>query len=399
MEISGPGTPPRYPMSLSIKAPEGIKLQDGESITALVRRNDTPGRLTLEIGGKRLQVLSPLRLIAGTVLSLRVEKQAGQLILHLNESTQKQLALQQAMRQTLPHQQSLKPLLERLQQLSDARPSTPGADSRASAVQRAAVPEGGASGSTSTTGSRAITEAVNRLLAALPSPAKLASADGLQQAIAGSGLFLENALLGGAPRPVLESDLKTVLLRLARAIREQLQAGQQAAAQTGKSQAQQKSLQGLLRQVESGLARIQLNQLNSLTGQQQSDERLQLNLEIPLFSPRQEELDLLQLRIRRDRESGSRPDGPRWSVTLKFSPADYGTIHVVVTLASGKVSTTFWCEQEQTRELFRQNLETLQQRLAEQGLETGRCITLAGSPPEEVVAERAGMDGLVDTRA
>lgn len=404
MQIPATGTAPQIQLRLPTQALQGLVLKDGETLQATVRQSDPSGQLTLEISGKLLQAISTLRLAAGITLQLRVEKSNDGLLLLLDEPQQKQLLTQQALRQNLPRQESLHPLLQRLAQWQTAAGKTaqqPLPDIEAKAPKEAGTPGGTATPSQSTATTplpRSINQAINRLLTLLPTLPQLFKAEGLQQAIAHSGLFLESHLLQGAPATRLDRDVKTSLLRLAQSIRQYLGEAKTPSSNTPSRDLSEEGLRGLLRQIEAGIARIQSNQLSTLTTRGEGEERLNLNLELPLFNPQQREIELLRLRIRRDAR-GDGKKGERWSVTLHLSPTGFGDIRAVVTLNGGKISTTFWCEEEQTAQLFREHLQQLQQRLTEQGLESAQCSSRCGRPPAEMDELTPQLSGLIDTRA
>ncbi|MDH5786261.1 MAG: flagellar hook-length control protein FliK, partial [Chromatiales bacterium] len=235
--------------------------------------------------------------------------------------------------------------------------------------------------------------------------------DRLKGVIENSGLFLESRILGsdsgGDDNALLERDLKTTLLRLASLIRQSLQQlptlttraegdrnppnspgpsdrpnpPPQSTQQTNTQRLMETSslLQRLAAHSEGAIAAIQTQQLFSLQAQQQSNEML-FNLEIPLFNGKESEQ--LGLKIRREGRRHREAAKTIWSVTLKLDNDDYGTIRAVVTLIDREVSTTFWCEQGETRELFTQHMEELRQRINEQGLELGRTQAFTGTPPE-----------------
>lgn len=403
MQISGTGSPPPIQLRLPAQTLQGIVLQDGATVQATVRQSDPSGQLTLEISGKLLQAISTLRLAAGITLQLRVEKATDGIILHLDEPQQQRLMYQQALRQNLPRQESLRPLLQQLVQWQPVTkntvhtaPSSP-ATTTTSSNSKTDV---GTHQPISETAPlpKSVSQAITRLISVLPTLEKLLQPAGLQQAIARSGLFLETHLLHTARPAELENDVKTVLLRLAQTIRQHL--GENRAkshAQTPKQT--QEQLRGLLRQVDAGVARIQLNQLNSLGGRGESEERLNVTLELPFYNAQSGEMELLQMRIRRQRgKPGSQP-GDTWSVTLHLTPEGYGDIRAVVSLNAGKISTTFWCEHEVTAKLFREQLDQLQERLTQQGLEIAQCSSRCGTPPEEMAKSSNPSDGLIDTRA
>jgi len=417
MQISGSGTSPLLNLSVTPQSLKAMPLRNGQTLSATVLHSDTPGKLNLDINGKLLQVTSSLRLTEGMTLQLRVEKNSEQALLHLDDKAVRQLVHSQGLRHSLPLQEPLKPLFERLQQLvqpQGARAATlktplPSASSQASTTPDRAQPSAQARTEVPTSGDtpratpaaatpRQVQLAISRLLNILPSIGQISRAPGLQQAIARSGLFLESSLLQGQAASS-DKDVKTALLRLARTIRQNL--GDGGDAKPGQGAVGREALQTLLRQVDSGVARLQLHQLNALSSQQtQGDERQLLTLELPLWQPQEKNLEFLHLKIQREKGQAGAGAGSCWSVTLHLSPAGFGDIHAVVSLAGGKVSTTFWCEQEQTGELFREELETLQQRLSEQGLEVGRFSALTGSPPADVSASEAiASNTLIDTRA
>ncbi|MCW8918211.1 MAG: flagellar hook-length control protein FliK, partial [Gammaproteobacteria bacterium] len=156
-------------------------------------------------------------------------------------------------------------------------------------------------------------------------------------------------------------------------------------------------LQLLGRQSESSLARVQMNQLTALQAQQRGEEAA-LTLELPLFSGK--ESDVVQLQIRRETKQDAGEAEACWSVTLKLDNDEYGVIRAVVSLAAGKVATTFWCEQPPTQQHFAQHLEELRHRLREQGLEPGQTQAFAGQPPPaDTPHGTRHNDHLINTRA
>ena len=363
-------------LRLTLDGPDGkaLSLRDGQQLTAMVRQVGPDGSLNLEISGRLLEARSTLRLLQGMVLQLRVEREQGQILLRIDPQQLKQLSQDQAMRHTLPRQEALKPLFEQLQQ-AGIRPQTANAPTTAGAAGTA--PPG-------------IQQAVSQLLAQLPPLQRALSPEGLQQVIAQSGLFLEYRLLNPQPGNPIKGDLKSILLRIANLIRQSLASGPPTpAAQTAQSGARTampplppQQLLALLKQTESSVARIQLNQLSALATQTRSEERL-LNLELPLLLHKDREPEMLRLQIRREQRRGSEGEQAVWSVRLQLEPEGHGHIEAIVTLLGGKVSTTFWCRQQSTSILFARHMEELITRFREQGLEPGNCRTIFGEAPAE----------------
>ena len=417
---------PRHPMEISSKLPlplltlpclsDGAApalLRPGALLTAQVVAANTNGTLTLQINNLLLQVASTLQLAAGTRLELQVALREGQLALRLMQPPDEPLMTpQQGLRQTLPRQQPLQPLLEQLTRITTQLQSATG-----SASPGAALAEIEALPST-------IRQAIDSLIKQLPSHRQLATPEGLKRAIASSGMFLERQLLPGGDQRGLQGDLKVLLFRVAALLRQTLETppppphlptgqvkrevraeakarpaqGTTSSASPGKLADGPALLQLLSRLSESALARIQTHQLTTLESQAQG-ETSTLTLELPLFNGR--EAEVVELKIRREPQSSEHREGEEcWSVTLKLESAEHGTVHAVVSLLGQKASTTFWCEQVETQQLFSQHLEQLRERLSEQGLEPGRTQVLGGMPPSPAGPGRpSNHRRLLDTKA
>lgn len=397
MQISGPGTPPLLQLRLPAQAMLGITLKQGELVQATVQQSDPSGQLTLEIGGKLLQAISNLRLAAGITLQLRVEKAADGIMLHLDETERQRLMYQEALRRALPRQESLRPLLQQLAQWQGNAKNT-GQGTVAQSNNHETANANTTSTALPSDLPKPITQAIARLLTILPTLEKLSQPSGVQQAISHSGLFLESQLLSGIRPTALNHDIKAVLLRLAHSIRQQL-ASETPQQQRAAKEVVQQGLQNLLRQIESGIARIQLNQLNALSTKSDGETHLNLALELPLYQPQSGEVELLRIQIRRNGNKRNNGKDETWSVVLNLSPQGYGDIHVVVSLGGGKISTTFWCEEESTAQLFREQLHQLQERLSEQGVEVGQCSSRCGKPADGFSPTANPYNGLIDTRA
>ncbi len=401
MQISGPYSPPMLQLRLPAQAMQGITLKPGELIQATVQQSDPTGTLTLEISGKLLQAISSLRLAAGMTLQLRVEKTVDGIVLHLDDAEQQRLMYQEALRRDLPRQESLRPLLQQLAQWQQSNTKMPAQGTTAATAQSHSHDTAGATPTNTTLPGelpKPIAQAIARLLAILPTLEKLSQPSTLQQAIAHSGLFLESQLLSGIRPTELDHDLKAVLLHLAQNIRQQLASEAVPQQRPGKEVVPQ-GLQNLLRQIESGIARIQLGQLNALASKSDGETHLNLALELPLYQPQSGEIEMLRIQIRRNGNKRKNGKDETWSVVLNLSPQGYGEIHAVVSLGGGKISTTFWCEEETTAQLFREHLHQLQQRLTEQGVEIAQCSSRCGKPADGFTPSANPYNGLIDTRA
>lgn len=354
-------------------------LREGQLLSATVQQSRGDGSLILELGGRKLEVRSNLRLLEGMILMLRVEREAGQLVLRLDAQQAQQLSQEQAMRQLLPRQDSLKPLFEQL-------------------VQQGIRPlEADGKGLEAARSTQQLTQSLAPLLKLLPTLQQLSTSQGLQQALLNSGLFLENRLALPAGHAGLDSDVKNILLRITQLIRQELQNAPKSGAQAPRQTAiPLEQLQTLLRQSESSVARLQLNQLLSLAStQQRSDERI-LHVELPMYWQAEKEAEVLRLRIRHKRRQQT-SDTSLWSVRIQLAPEGYGQITSIISLIGGKISANFWCSERHTLELFREQLNQLDERFTEQGLETGKLQAHLGEPPAETTEQSPHTpQGLID---
>lgn len=391
----------------------------GQILQALIVQHppDAPGKAVgkpslVQIAGSILPLTLPAQTARETPAgqSLRLEIiNPGQLatLQVLNVSTPV-ISPETAIRNTLPRQLPLTEVLANLQALSNAT------------RQR----EGGLPPD--------VLQQIQRLLAQLPQHNAVSQAEGLQQALARSGIFLEAQLSEAlrAQQPFAQTarqisgDLKGGLLGLLTIL-----LGLRTPANMGDKSAQNvpdngqnkpanappplpnnqpfaqprmpinaasllnlsqhdlpQLLQALLRQVEGGLARIQLSQLAS--GSAEDDGKRSWLLDLPLRHG--DQIDVLQIRIEEEHRRRNKHTETLWSVALAFELEGLGAIHARVSLSGDaadgkntnkKVSATFWAEQDHTAELFEQHMQLLQQRLQQAGLSVGNLATHHGTPP------------------
>lgn len=157
-----------------------------------------------------------------------------------------------------------------------------------------------------------------------------------------------------------------------------------------------KLLQGLLQQVDSSLARLQLHQLASQPAD--GDQRQVWLLELPVR--RDQQVDLWHLRIERegaDDGDESRRSGTGWTVKLAFDLDGLGPVQARVGLHGGLVSTAFWTERPGTQMLFQRHLEELRRQLQAAGLDVGGMSCQVGQP--QPPAEPPPRSGILDEKA
>ncbi len=149
----------------------------------------------------------------------------------------------------------------------------------------------------------------------------------------------------------------------------------------------------LWRLVEASLARIQVHQAASLPRDDAPQQAWQLDVPIALpGGPTQ----VIELRIQGDSpQAESTAADAGWLVTVGFVFPGLGPVKAGVRLAEGRISTSFWCEQDAAARLFQAHLPRLQSALEAAGLEVGHLAANQGLPPDTAPSPP---DGLLDER-
>ena len=147
---------------------------------------------------------------------------------------------------------------------------------------------------------------------------------------------------------------------------------------------------------ESALARLQVQQINTLAMSRADDATLPgWSLELPVRQG--EKFDLLQLHIQQEATGQQDLQEHEWTIRLAFELGELGPVQAVIRLRGEQVSTTFISERADTQERFDDQLDHLRQRLTELGLDVSRLHSHAGSTAGARPAE--WLTPLLDTRA
>jgi hypothetical protein len=379
----GQNPAPALNLTLSTSPSGQQAWQVGQILQATVLSVGQDGALSLRLGSTTVQAQAQFAAAPGQTLALEVVDAGSPPVLRLLAPPTADEVAARATRSALPRQDGLPPLLANLNQLARQ------GDTQDSSLAR-------------------LTRLVAQVVDTLPSASKVSSGAGLRQALLDSGLFLERNLAqaqtSGRP-PQVSADLKAGLLRLVSLLvseaGDQASGRQSATPSPSVPAAPQPPLRGtapqpqanvlptlgeslqnldsgeLLRQVEAGVARIQLHQLASLA----TDDRPQplLSLELPVRQG--ERTDVFDMRI--GKEPGRDPgQSDVWSVTLAFELQNLGPVRARVTVADKQVSVGLWAERAGTAALFERQIETLQTGLRDAGLTVGRLSCGCGTPPE-----------------
>jgi len=308
--------------------------QVGQILKASVIEQLSNTTLLLKIGNTQLTAKTNLSLPPGAELQLKVINQGEQPLLKIislpNSKTETNLA---ALRQALPKQAPLSDLFSALKVVDHRLPQI-------------------------------LQQAVQSLQAGLSSRMDLLNPEGIKKALNESGTFFESRINDQKQVNNVHADLKGKLLRLADLLRNENLTQHQNAGKNNLLSllADNKAIPELQRHVESALARIQLNQLNSLPNSEQHSQAFLLELPVK----ENEHIDVFSVKINEeDQQKTDQESSKRWSIQLSFTLDGLGNIHAKLILGGEKVHASLWAEEEKTYELIQNNLHQLNERLTD----------------------------------
>jgi hypothetical protein len=310
----------------------------GERVEAVVVGAGEGGAM-LRVGKEVLVASSPVPLAPGDRLTLEVETPGASPVLRLLSQTEEPARIiARALRAALDRPGSLAALVTHL--TAGAGPAVTGA----------------------------ARQMMERLLAALPGPAQVQTAQGLRDALAHSGLFLEARLAATAAGAVPEADLKLRLLRLRGALDPA-----QHRPETGVPGTQAGA--ALRGRVEDVLARLEADQARSLPQPDSGVTRWLLELPVR----REGGADGWRIEIRQESHGPVAPTPRTWSVDLEVDLENLGRLHARVWLQGRRVWASLWAEREAPA--VAAQLPWLRDCLARAGLEPGELHCWPGRPP------------------
>ncbi|MCF6254847.1 MAG: flagellar hook-length control protein FliK [Gammaproteobacteria bacterium] len=407
------------PITVSLQ-PQGNlsgQLQTGQQLNAVLTRtmdvNQT--RAMLELAGHRInvQLSQPLPVSTGQQIKLEVVTPGAIASLKivttplaaLPATSMNNTHIAQALRTILPQQAPLPLLLNNLALIVKDHTANLSPGIIPPTTQRIApLPQ-------------PLIELVRAVVDRLPDNRSVSSGDGLKQAVAQSGLFMEARLAqilqqptSGTTTPPIDfkGGLLSLLLTLlnfsknmpppspTNTVPTQTLPHIQTGMQTALNQQMnlQQVLAELLRNVGSGLARLQLSQLVSSAADEEG-KRAWI-MEIPVRSG--EHIDLIQLRIEKEKNQRSPKKPALWTVTLALELRGLGSVQARVTFADNIVSTHFWAEHASTTELINQHLTILENRYQEVGLTVGALKAHHGTAPDPVSPDKNLPHTLLDEK-
>ena len=215
------------------------------------------------------------------------------------------------------------------------------------------------------------------ILQNLPQKSQLTNAETLKQQVLNSGRFLEAKLaqLIDKSDSVLQDDFKLKLLKLIDYLKQQPE-----------SKAEQKPqihelnlFKEILQKSNNTLARIILDQLNSLPKEEGNKQTW--SLELPFLN--NDQTEKVSIEIEQDQQPDKPEQKNNWSVSITISPPELGTIHCKLNCYDHIVSTRFWSEHPDTVAKINSHLGYLKQQLENNGINPGLMDVQQGKPDQK----------------
>lgn len=145
-------------------------------------------------------------------------------------------------------------------------------------------------------------------------------------------------------------------------------------------------LKNLQNKTENTVAKLVLDQLMSLP-KEDNPKQLWL-IDIPFIDRQQAET--VNIEIQQDKDNKQPSGSSDWSVNITITPPELGTIHCRVAYQNDVINTYFNSQKTQTTQLIKHNLDYLKNQLEESGLTTGHMIAHNGSQNKQPTHPLAG---------
>lgn len=140
------------------------------------------------------------------------------------------------------------------------------------------------------------------------------------------------------------------------------------------------SLQRLLQDVESGLARTRVTQFqNTLPNDTQ-----QLVFDLPMMN--QKQLSSVQLKFDDDNKASSDKQ-KTWRVTIRFEFENLGAFHAIAELKNKQFNVRFIAEKPETQQLLMSEMPTLEKTLTDAGILVKQADATTGNSPELILSQ------------
>ncbi|MDP5054433.1 MAG: flagellar hook-length control protein FliK, partial [Congregibacter sp.] len=238
-----------------------------------------------------------------------------------------------------------------------------------------------------------LAESVAQLLKQVSRPAQLSQPATLAAIMRDSGIFLESGLqasLQGRP-PATDGDFKAGLFRTLAQVEAALARIQAAAMPASDAEA----LLDMKRELEAGLGRITLHQLNSQPVEAQGSRHWQFEIPVQLG----DSVHSVRIDIDRDGDDGSKSpsdsDEDCWRVKLQLQPGALGALEIALQLQGDTLSLRIAAANNGARPLIDAGMPSLVRVLESRGITLTTSPTaalLAKAPPTDTPGPGAALD-------
>jgi len=137
----------------------------------------------------------------------------------------------------------------------------------------------------------------------------------------------------------------------------------------------------LLGKTEGALAKITINQLAS-SNTENTSARQTWQIEIPLFNLKQAESIFIKIEGDQASSKTAQKSEQHWRISLEMNPPKLGLIRTQLRVLNDHVSSNFWAENSETRDLIQQHIELLRKRFSRANLHTDHIRVQQGAGPE-----------------
>ena len=152
-------------------------------------------------------------------------------------------------------------------------------------------------------------------------------------------------------------------------------------------------LDTLIKQVDAGISRTQLHQLNSLL--EPEGGKLGWSMEIPVKID--DKLHSIHLHL--EKEQGSNEDAESvLTVNIALDLENLGPVYARITLIAENVGVVLWAERKETFELTQDHSEELKTNLNKSGLKSENISFHHGQPPQKPVLSKTQKSALLDVK-
>lgn len=329
--------------------------QVGQALNALVTNQLPTGELVLRVGGQQITATADIPIQQGAQLQLEVKELRPVPTLRIVSPAANAPASQ------------LGGTLQLLAPSADgvaSRPLAHVAQALQTGVAQSSLPAG-------------LVDTLDAVLRQVSRSERLAQPQGVAAAVRESGVFLESGLRAEqsgrsfAPGQDIKAGLFRALGRVDGALAE--------VGALGLSGADAEMLRELKRDLEGGIGRITLHQLNSQPAEGSQGRSWQLEIPVQHAGA----FHSLRIDIERDGHSGGEagevPDGDEehWKVHLSLAPPALGAVELSLDLQGQRLHLRLAAERSEVRALLDSGLDRLQQSLASRGLELVTTVSAA----------------------